>query len=201
MEISCRSLQSRKASRLNGFSLVEIVLAIAIGSLALAGTIAAFDSNLIAGKRAADRNTIEETIARDIGWIRNYAKVWKMQSGPYELSNTQTYTSSPFTTSPYISYSPNSGGASCSSGLASSFLSNAETVGGLSPDRPFSLLSSEIPLSRPIPGLTLSRTISYANPNSYFTITYGIAGGTLASELGITRQTAIYIEAAAWCAS
>lgn len=195
------SYRPRQADSSLGFSIVEIVLAIVIGSLALAGTISAFSSHLVAGKRASDRTIVEEAIARDTGWIRNYAKIWKMQSGPYNLTNAQTYTTDSFASSPYISYSPDSGGSSCSTGLAASFLADAETVTGLTPARPFSLQSSSISLSKTITGVSLSRAISYTNPYNTITITYSLSGGAPASSLGISRQTSVYIEAAAWCPS
>lgn len=189
-----------------GFSLVEVILAVVIASIAISGTINAFNAFLIAGVRAVDRNTIEQIINEDLGWIKGYAAAWKMKSGPYNYSTAITKTSS-FTTSPYVSYAPpETGTNSCTSGLGAEFLADAAAV-TMTPARPQPIPTSAntaqtLTLPSGSSGYSIKRTISYGSgaQANRIDIHYAITGDK-ATSLGISRETAIYLEAAAWCHS
>lgn len=188
-----------------GFSILEILLSIVIASIAVGATINAFNSILRIGSKSATRNSIEEVIGSDLGWIRSYAKAWKLKSGPYNHTTAITKTDT-YTNSPYLEYDPNAGVSSCSSGLAASFISDASSV-NLTPSRPQpipeasgSSQSLALPSFLKQSGHSVSRTITFDSaPNSTtIRITYSIAG-PFANDLGISRQAEIYLEAASWC--
>ena len=196
----------KRPAKIRGFSLVEVILAVVIASIAISGTISAFNSFLTAGVRAVDRNTIEQVINEDLGWIKSYATAWKMKSGPYNYSTAITKTSS-FTTSPYVSYAPpETGTNNCTSRLGAEFLADAATV-TMIPARPQTIPTTAnsgqiLTLPSGASGYSITRTIGYGSgaQANRMNITYTISGSK-AANLGISRETAIYLEAAAWCHS
>ncbi|CAK6698024.1 hypothetical protein IFHNHDMJ_02347 [Synechococcus sp. CBW1107] len=203
---SCRypalSVQSKRGQS-SGFNLLEVLLAVAIAGLTMAAISTTFSSQLSTARRSSDRSQIESVIAEDLAWIRNYATIWRMESGPYNLTTTQTKASS-FASSPSVSYSPDP--SLCSSGgLASSFVSDAASV-TLSPARPNSIPTtsgSQQSLTIPggIPGVSLNRRITFSSttPDDNRIYVYYNLSGENSSALSISRESSIYLEAASWC--
>lgn len=67
-----------------GWSIVEVLAALAIVSLVIASTVQASLRSLQIFNQGAAREGIEQTISKDLGWLRAYSKSWHCQVGPYE---------------------------------------------------------------------------------------------------------------------
>ncbi|MEA5415418.1 type II secretion system protein [Synechococcus sp. BA-132 BA5] len=184
-----------------GFSMLELLVSVVITGIVFAGTTALFSSQFGSARNAASRNAIESAIANDLNWIRTYARLWKMATGPYNVTATQT-TAGTFTSSPLISYDP--GTSNCSSGLASAFITSAATV-ALSPARPNDIPTTSgtvqsITIPGSVTGVTLNRSITFSSGADANRISvYYALSGTNATSLGISRESSVYIDAYSWC--
>lgn len=69
--------------RARGFSIIEVLAALAIISLVIASTTQASLQSLQVFNRGAAREGIEQSISNDLGWLRAYSKSWHCQVGPY----------------------------------------------------------------------------------------------------------------------
>jgi len=67
-----------------GWSIVEVLAALSIISLVIASTVQASLRSLQIFNQGAAREGIEQTISKDLGWLRAYSKSWHCQVGPYE---------------------------------------------------------------------------------------------------------------------
>ena len=67
-----------------GWSIIEVLAALAIISLVIASTVRASLRSLQIFNQGAAREGIEQTISKDLGWLRAYSKSWHCQVGPYE---------------------------------------------------------------------------------------------------------------------
>lgn len=189
------------AAKHEAFSMAEVLIAVVIAGLALSGTIAIFNSQFGSSSDARTRNQLEAIIARDLNWIRTYAKIWRMASGPYNVSTTQTG-SSAFTSAPLITYTPTS--TDCAD-LASAFNTNAAGAAGTSlvPTKPYTIpttLGTSQTLAT-VSGVSVARTINVSTGvtnNNTLAISYALSGGN-AANLGLDRQTAVFLEASSWC--
>ena len=204
-----------------GFTILEsmigvLILTATIGGLAILATRQWSSSNDV---DILER--VEATVARDLGWLKTYAKYWRMTRGPYNLTCTQAGFSSgcnPFIVSAGTSeYNPDPSGNTCpnptgtpvvaDTALASAFVQAAESARStLTPAGPFPIAignttlisggSSDTGQPRLAAGTTLVRSISLGR--TLITISYSFSGSD-ATPYGFRREVALYPEAAAWC--
>lgn len=200
-----------RSGRDSGFSILEglisaLILAATVGSISLLAT------RLWTSSRTDNTSTLaENAVASDLGWLKSYAKVWKMDTGPYDLTTTQTLTSSFTFSLNTLSYSPDKTLCATVSGLAAAFITDARSV-TFTPARPYTLATgrTQLAVSGLASGLGLWRTLSTTRTGStarnlvYLSYTLernGSAGtaGTIDTTYGFQREVAVRIEAEAWC--
>lgn len=178
---------------ITGFTLAEILIAVVILTASI-GSLAILASNQWRSSKDVDvLDKVENAVARDLGWLKSYAKYWRMNAGPYDLcpsgflytavndytckapsdsprSGASAYTRSNTT----LSYEPdrsdlNENRCDSASDLAKAFISSAQADAAktlFSPNRPFELSTGTIPISGLPKGMTLTRTISYTDPTA-----------------------------------
>jgi type II secretory pathway pseudopilin PulG len=81
---SSKRLAAIDLSEKGGWSIVEILAALAIISLVIASTVQASLKSLQIFNQGAAREGIEQVISEDLGWLRAFSKSWHCQVGPYE---------------------------------------------------------------------------------------------------------------------
>ena len=144
---------------------------------------------------------VESAVARDLGWLKTYARYWRMTSGPYNLTCTQAgfgnsctaFVLSQFSTT----YEPDEALCATDTGLADDFVTAAASV-TLNPARPFTVASGATTLNvTGLPsGLSLRRTLT-TGKNLVF-LSYSLIG-TNAAGYGFVREVALQPEASASC--
>ncbi len=181
-----------------GMTLLEVLVAVAIASSAIAFLVPALIRQASISTEATSLTKVEAVVSRDLDWIRDYARYWKLRSGPYNLSAAITKASTSYFVSPQMEYEPPAN--LCANGtLAESFLSDASSV-TTTPARPYAISvaggAQSLPLDPVDTDLEVSRTIT-TQPNRIqllYTLT-----GSKADSLRFSRQASVLIEAAAWC--
>lgn len=181
----------------NGFTILEVLLSVAIVGITLAGVANLFTRSLSVSSRADNQNVVEAAVSADLNWIKRYGKFWMMKSGPYALDNAFTKTTSAFTSSPVLSYQcPNSN--LTTTGLSTQFISAANSITSstdIDPILPYAFSTNIVPI--PTTPYTLTRSVTAPTDNQVL-VSYTLTGGD-SNSLAFQRQTTILIEAAAWC--
>jgi len=177
-------------------TLLEVLVAVLIATSGIALLVPAFVRQLQVSNEPDRLTKVEAVVSSDLDWIRDYARWWKMQQGPYNLSSAITNTSKPFISSSEVSYAPPQ--TACTDGtLGASFLSDAATV-VTTPPRPFSVPAGggSTDLSTGDNQLNVQRSISPMG--STIQLRYSLSGDRSGS-LRFFRQASVLIEASAWC--
>lgn len=144
---------------------------------------------------------LENAVASDLGWLKTYAKYWRLASGPYDLTCTQAGFASGcdvrLFSSTNTDYQPDEARCATATGLADDFVTAAGSV-TINPARPFAVSSGTTTLNvAGLPsGTSLTRTISTGR-NLVF-LSYSFTGANAAS-YRFVREVALQPEAAAWC--
>lgn len=179
------------------------ILTVSIGTLALL-----FTRQWSSSRDVDVLQRVENAVAADLGWLKSYAKYWRMTSGPYNLSCSQAGFPTgcePFAVSSTSSeYLPDENRCATDTGLAADFVTAAASV-TITPARPHAvalgdttLLNSATDSGRPpLPsGTTLVRNISLGKNLIY--ISYNLNGSNAAA-YRFRREMALMPEAASWC--
>lgn len=177
-------------------TLLEVLVAVLIATSGIALLVPAFVRQLQVSNEPDRLTKVEAMVSSDLDWIRDYARWWKMQQGPYNLSSSITKTADDFVYSPELVYAPPA--SACESGtLATPFLEDASTV-VTTPPRPFSVPAGggSADLSTVDSELKVQRTISPMGSRVH--LRYSLSG-VRADSLRFSRQASVLIEAAAWC--
>lgn len=187
--------------QIHGFSILEaligvVILTASIGTLALA---TARQWTRSSDVDVLDR--VENAVATDLGWLKTYAKYWRMSSGPYNLTCTQAGFGAgctPFLVSSVSTeYDPDSSLCATATGLADAFVTAAASV-TLTPARPYTVASGNTTLSvSGLPsGMTLTRSLTTGK--SLVFLSYSLSGAN-AANYRFRREVALRPEASAWC--
>jgi len=177
-----------------GMTILEVLVAVAIASSAIAFLVPALIRQASISTEATSLTSVEAVVSRDLDWISDYARYWKLRSGPYNLSATITQASS-YTFSPQVEYEPPAD--RCANGtLAEGFLSAASSV-TTTPARPYPIAGSgSVETITVATDLQLARTIT--TQRNRIQVLYALTGSK-ADSLRFSRQASVLIEAAAWC--
>lgn len=177
-----------------GITLLEVLVAVVIASSAIAFLVPALTRQLGVSAEADRLTGVEAVVSRDLDWISDYARYWKLRSGPYNLTTAITQASS-WTMAPQVDYEPPA--ARCANGtLADGFLADLATV-TTSPARPYAIPAVGVAQTLPVAtDLDVIRTIT--NQGSRIHVSYSLTGSK-AEGLRFDRQASVLIEAAAWC--
>jgi hypothetical protein len=197
-----------------GSSIIELLLASALALLA-ASTAAQMMNNFYnsgMNRRAAATSVIEVSISNDLAWFRQYAMLWRLQSGPFNNLSTQvTHTTAPYTQIPPAnpfnlsnSYEVLPECGTTTTAIAIAFQNDAASLTTYvapinSPPNavPNDNSSTTIDLATTIAsGYDLARVIQPGPTKGTLTITYTLSkSGTNLFE----RSNSIYLPAAGWC--
>lgn len=128
--------------RAEAFTILEALIGVAILTASI-GALAVVTAQQFS--RSADVNVLdrlENAVARDVGWLKSYAKTWRLASGPYDLSCTQAGFASGcdvrvFSTT-ITDYQPDEARCATATGLAQDFINAAASV-SITPARPFTI--------------------------------------------------------------
>ncbi len=200
-------------SRTNGSSLIELLLASALALFA-ASTASRMMNNFYnsgMNRRAASTSVIEVAISNDLAWFRQYAVLWRLQSGPFNnLSLDVTHTPGPYIQIPNANpdnltnrYQVLPECDTTPTAIATAFQNDAANsttyVAPISnpPNAvPNNNSSSSIALPAVAAGHNLTRIIQPGPTQGTLTITYTLSrSGTNLFE----RSSSIYLPAAGWC--
>lgn len=183
-------------------TLVELLVALVITGAVVATLVNVSVGQLRTSKRAAALSAVEATISSDLAWLRYYATIWKLQAGPFDLTNSQTKTDS-YVRASRLAYAPEGTcddvdeDTSVPIPLASFFLADAATA-TITPARPQAVPSAAGSTTLTLPstasGYALNRSIA-VDENS-LTIDYSLSGADAPS---LNRKAVILVEASAWC--
>lgn len=88
-----------------GITLLEVLVAVVIASSAIAFLVPALTRQLGVSAEADRLTGVEAVVSRDLDWISDYARYWKLRSGPYNLTTAITQASS-WTMAPQVDYEP-----------------------------------------------------------------------------------------------
>jgi len=189
-------LRSRRATASAGITMLEVLVAVVISSSAITFLVPALLRQVGVSAEADRLTKVEAVVSRDLDYITDYARYWMLLSGPYNLSNTITNTSTSYVMAPQVEYAPPAN--RCANGtLATGFLDDLASV-TTTPARPYPVAggAQNLPLDPPDPDLEVSRTIT--SQGSRIHVSYGLTGSK-ADGLRFFRQASVLIEAAAWC--
>jgi type II secretory pathway pseudopilin PulG len=188
-------LRSRRATASAGITMLEVLVAVVISSSAITFLVPALLRQVGVSAEADRLTKVEAVVSRDLDYITDYARYWKLSSGPYNLSNTITSTSTSYVMAPQVEYAPPAD--RCANGtLAAGFLDDLASV-TTTPARPYAIPVAGGAQSLPVDtDLEVSRTIS--SQGSRIHVSYSLTGSK-AEGLRFFRQASVLIEAAAWC--
>jgi Tfp pilus assembly protein PilV len=187
----------------DGFTMLEVLLSICIitASLALLASLLTNQANN--PRKASALNAIETTASADLTWIRNYAKLWRLESGPYSTTTNTITGADSFTQSSYLSYQPDPDSCAAET-LPSDFLVAAQAVvitpaklATIADSTPVSGAEKQITLPTEAGSTQLWRSITFTDQTDHIVVSYYLKNDGL--NLDFKRNTAILIESAAWC--
>lgn len=185
----------------SGFTILEALIGVVILTVSI-GTLAAVTARQWSRSSEVDvLDRVENAVASDLGWLKSYAKYWRMTTGPYNLTAAQTCpgaTCDAFVFSNTTTdYQPDAAQCATATGLADAFVTAAGSV-TIDPARPHSVSGGTTTLNvAGLPsGTSLTRTIS-TGKNLVF-LSYAFTG-TNADPYNFVREVAVKPEAAAWC--
>lgn len=200
-----------------GFTIVEAMIGVVILTVSL-GSLAVLSARQWSSSGNIDvQDRLENAVARDHGWLKTYAKQWRLGSGPYDVSCTQAGFAADcdtrVVTNTITDYQPDETRCATATGLAQDFLNAARTV-TITPARPFAIPSvpsdgtsastikgDPLPVTGLPTGTALYRTIRISNTPAEKNIVYLSYSfeGTGADAYGFVREVAIRPEASSWC--
>lgn len=181
-----------------GFTILEALVAVLIASTAIALIVPSVIRQVSLSREVNSLTSIESVVSRDLDWISDYSRWWRMRSGPYNItaSVAQLPTGVSYTTAPEASYLPPAD--SCASGTLANDFQAALAVATTSPARPYAIDATSVAAQdlETVGDVTVKRSLE---PNARtLRVSYSLEGGNTAS-LRFYRRASVLIEAAAWC--
>lgn len=156
---------------------------------------------------------VENAVASDLGWLKTYAKYWRLASGPYDLSCVQAGFPAGCTVRNFSTgttdYQPDEALCATATGLADAFVAAAGSAdsGTITPAPPLPRVASgtnTLNVAGLPAGMTLQRTITTTrpqntSPNNLVYISYALLQNGQPSSYNFVREVALSPEAASWC--
>jgi type II secretory pathway pseudopilin PulG len=187
-----------------GITLLEVLVAVLIGSSAISLLVPVLVRQFSLSSDSSNLTAVEAVVSRDLDWISDFARGWRMQSGPYNLPTAITGLSTSPTGNDLVYY-PDP--LLCSAGtLASdpsggilarmSAVNNSGLSSAAARPYPIPATASQSTDLTTVNGITVQRIITpQANR---LQVRYQLSGDA-AAPLRFSRQASVLIEAAAWC--
>ena len=200
----------------SGITILEVLLAVSIAGGLISLLVPALTRQLALGEQSNRLTAVEAVVSSDLNWFSNYARVWKLKSGSYSVTNAVTKTSS-YTLAGAATYEPPEAeckqAAASASGLAKKLLDDGadlrttSTLSALKTYYPPNPLRSPTTIevtSGGVTGLNVIRTVTPVG--NMIRVFYKLDFADAAAKadlrnngLNFSREAAFLVEASAWC--
>jgi prepilin-type N-terminal cleavage/methylation domain-containing protein len=169
----------------NGFTLVELLVAVVVLGIATGALVQASNIALTSNRRSTATTDVQNIVSRDLQWLRWYGKAWNCATGSFSTCPSPS-------PSALLRYTP----LACST-ITASFLTAAASA-DVTPSRPYAVpvALNQAQTLETVNGTPLVRTIrsAGASTNQSLLVDYSYAGQTPFNRLG-----SVLIEAGSWC--
>jgi len=200
----------------SGITILEVLLAVSIAGGLISLLVPALTRQVALGEQSNRLTAVEAVVSSDLNWFSNYARVWKLRSGSYSVTNAVTKTSS-YTLAGAATYEPPEAeckqAAASASGLAKKLLDDGadlrttSTLSALKTYYPPNPLTSPTTIevtSGGVTGLNVIRTVTPVG--NMIRVFYKLDFADAAAKadlrnngLNFSREAAFLVEASAWC--
>lgn len=201
----------------SGITILEVLLAVSIAGGLISLLVPALTRQVALGEQSNRLTAVEAVVSSDLNWFSNYARVWKLKSGSYSVTNAVTKTSS-FTLAGAATYEPPEAeckeAADSASGLAKKLLDDGADLYTTSTASAIKTYYPPNPLTSPTPikvtsgdvttGLNVIRTVTPVG--NMIRVFYKLDFADAAAKadlrnngLNFSREAAFLVEASAWC--
>ena len=201
----------------SGITILEVLLAVSIAGGLISLLVPALTRQVALGEQSNRLTAVEAVVSSDLNWFSNYARVWKLKSGSYSVTNAVTKTTSPFTLAGAATYEPPEAeckeAADSASGLAKKLLddgadlhktSTASALKTYYPPNPLTSPTTIMVTSGGVTGLNVIRTVTPVG--NMIRVFYKLDFADAAAKadlrnngLNFSREAAFFVEASAWC--
>ena len=200
----------------SGITILEVLLAVSIAGGLISLLVPALTRQVALGEQSNRLTAVEAVVSSDLNWFSNYARVWKLKSGSYSVTQAVTKTSS-YTLAGAATYEPPE--AECKraadnvSGLAKKLLddgadlytkSTALALKTYYPPNPLTSPTTIKVTSGGVTGLNVIRTVTPVG--NMIRVFYKLDFADAAAKadlrnngLNFSREASILVEASAWC--
>jgi type II secretory pathway pseudopilin PulG len=200
----------------SGITILEVLLAVSIAGGLISLLVPALTRQVALGEQSNRLTAVEAVVSSDLNWFSNYARVWKLKSGSYSVTNAVTMTSS-YTLAGAATYEPPEAeckqAAASASGLAKKLLDDGadlytkSTASALKPYDPPNPLTSPTTIevtSGGVTGLNVIRTVTPVGNmvRVFYQLDFvdAAAKADLRNNgLNFSREAAFLVEASVWC--
>ena len=200
----------------SGITILEVLLAVSIAGGLISLLVPALTRQVALGEQSNRLTAVEAVVSSDLNWFSNYARVWKLKSGSYSVTNAVTKTSS-YTLAGAATYEPPEAeckrAADSVSGLAKKLLddgadlhktSTASALKTYYPPNPLTSPTTIKVTSGGVTGLNVIRTVTPVG--NMIRVFYKLDFADAAARadlrnngLNFSREAAFFVEASAWC--
>jgi type II secretory pathway pseudopilin PulG len=200
----------------SGITILEVLLAVSIAGGLISLLVPALTRQVALGEQSNRLTAVEAVVSSDLNWFSNYARVWKLKSGSYSVTNAVTKTSS-YTLAGAATYEPPEAeckqAAASASGLAKKLLDDGadlytkSTASALKPYDPPNPLTSPTTIkvtSGGVTGLNVIRTVTPVG--NMIRVFYQLDFADAAAKadlrnngLNFSREASFLVEASVWC--
>ena len=200
----------------SGITILEVLLAVSIAGGLISLLVPALTRQVALGEQSNRLTAVEAVVSSDLNWFSNYARVWKLKSGSYSVTQAVTKTSS-YTLAGAATYEPPEAeckrAADSVSGLAKKLLddgadlytkSTALALKTYYPPNPLTSPTTIKVTSGGVTGLNVIRTVTPVG--NMIRVFYKLDFADAAAKadlrnngLNFSREASILVEASAWC--
>jgi type II secretory pathway pseudopilin PulG len=200
----------------SGITILEVLLAVSIAGGLISLLVPALTRQVALGEQSNRLTAVEAVVSTDLNWFSNYARVWKLKSGSYSVTNAVTKASS-YTLAGAATYEPPEAeckqAADSASGLAKKLLddgadlyttSTASALKAYYPPNPLTSPTTIEVTSGGVSGLNVIRTVTPVGNmiRVFYTLDFADAAAKADlrnNGLNFSREAAFLVEASAWC--
>ena len=200
----------------SGITILEVLLAVSIAGGLISLLVPALTRQLALGEQSNRLTAVEAVVSSDLNWFSNYARIWKLKSGSYSVTQAVTMTSS-YTSAGAATYEPPEAeckqAANSASGLAKKLLddgavlhttSTASALKTYYPPNPLTSSTTIEVTSGGVSGLNVIRTVNPVGNMIRVFYKLDFADDASAADLrnnglNFSREASILVEASAWC--
>jgi type II secretory pathway pseudopilin PulG len=200
----------------SGITILEVLLAVSIAGGLISLLVPALTRQVALGEQSNRLTAVEAVVSSDLNWFSNYARVWKLKSGSYSVTQAVTKTSS-YKLAGAATYEPPEAeckqAADSASGLAKKLLddgadlyttSTASALKTYYPPNPLTSPTTIEVTSGGVSGLNVIRTVTPVGNmiRVFYELDFAddAARADLRNDgLNFSREASILVEASAWC--